>query len=711
MWSPGGIDVERSRPTMNSLIPPSAAAEGADCSRSNTISCVSEQVPTVAEQRAYRPDIDGLRAVAVLAVIIYHFSENALPSGFLGVDVFFVLSGFVITGSLCRQGSMSTGEFLVGFYARRVRRLVPALVVCVLFSALAISLFSPDPSESLKTGLGALFGVSNMLLLAQVGDYFAAPAHLNVYTHTWSLAVEEQFYVIFPLLLLLLGVHRNRSGAAAGIMRIVGFISVLSLGMFVAFDGPGTSMGFFLMPSRFWEIGAGVLTYLVLARSGLPDRTGLMAALQNVLLVLLVVLFLRPVEYATSSTIAAVVATAALLIVGATPCRNSGLLVHPAAIYVGKISYSLYLWHWPVLSISRWTIGNEGWILPIKIALIAGLAIASYHFVERPLRTRRWSQSQSRTFLIGLAALLCAAALLQLLRQPLQGTLFLGHVPVLEASGTASLSSHYSIPGTTHRWAGNDCILTRKSEVGKQISFNRCTLGSPTKADRRLLVLGDSFSTAFVAAFDDLVTRQGHSVTLVASWGAAPAPGAIAHPNRSAMSQDYWSRVVPHMLNQLRPGDTVLLINDLGSYPPDGSSGSSATHREVLRTRLQALAVSLKERGLRLAILYGIPFSAATGCEPSAAITQWYQVGSPCKFLSRDETLQRRKPLEAVFTELERSIGVLLIDVMGDFCPLTTCTYQDESGQLIYRDITAHPSIEAARLVAPRISRALQNPQ
>jgi len=332
------------------------------------------------------------------------------------------------------------------------------------------------------------------------------------------------------------------------------------------------------------------------------------------------------------------------------------------------------------------------------------LAVASFHFVERPLRVRPWSQSQTRTCLLGLSVLVAAALALQVLKGPLLGKLFLGHVPVLEASGTASLSNSYLVPGTSYRWPGEACLITSKSEVGKQIPFERCTLGSPAEADRRLLVLGDSFSTAFVAAFDDLVINHGYSVTLVASWGAAPAPGVAADKFRESMSQDYWGRVVPNMLDGLQTGDTVLLINDLGSF---ASESSSAAHQTSLHSQLQTLALSLKEQGIRLAILYGVPFSSETGCEPSVAITQWFQIGSPCQFLSRDEALLRRKSLEAVLVQMERTMGTLLIDVFDDFCPSTTCSYQDQNGQLLYRDVTAHPSVEAARVVAPRISRAV----
>ena len=143
----------------------------------------------------YRPEIDGLRAFAVIAVIINHFNKEILPSGYLGVDIFFVISGYVITSSLAVRKSKSFSEFISGFYLRRIKRLIPALVVFILITSILICLFNSDPKFSLRTGISSLFGLSNLYLLRQSTDYFAKATELNVFTHTWSLAVEEQFYL------------------------------------------------------------------------------------------------------------------------------------------------------------------------------------------------------------------------------------------------------------------------------------------------------------------------------------------------------------------------------------------------------------------------------------------------------------------------------------------------------------------------------------
>lgn len=160
---------------------------------------------TADPSRGYVPHIDGLRAIAVLAVILFHLDPAWLPGGFTGVDVFFVISGFVVSASVHRLPPLSLGQSMLRFYARRIRRIAPALLACLLLTAVASVLFIPESwlsEASDKTGLMAFFGFSNWVLAAIGNDYFAPKAEFNPYTHTWSLGVEEQFYLLFPLLFL-----------------------------------------------------------------------------------------------------------------------------------------------------------------------------------------------------------------------------------------------------------------------------------------------------------------------------------------------------------------------------------------------------------------------------------------------------------------------------------------------------------------------------
>jgi peptidoglycan/LPS O-acetylase OafA/YrhL len=181
----------------------------------------------------YRPEIDGLRALAVISVIIDHFNKTLLPSGYLGVDIFFVISGYVISSSLYNKPAKYFGDFIARFYSRRLKRLVPALVVCVLTTSLMICLFDPSPWTSLRTGESALFGLSNIYLLKHSTDYFGASAQLNAFTHTWSLGVEEQFYVFFPLIFWFTGFARRHSKGLRNLIGVLGFLAFCSLILFM----------------------------------------------------------------------------------------------------------------------------------------------------------------------------------------------------------------------------------------------------------------------------------------------------------------------------------------------------------------------------------------------------------------------------------------------------------------------------------------------
>ena len=210
----------------------------------------------------YRPEIDGLRAFAVLAVIINHFSKDILPGGYLGVDIFFVISGYVITSSLHGRYSQSFRDFISGFYERRIKRLVPALSVFVLIMSIGICLFNPEPQDSLETGLAALFGLSNFSLLAQSTDYFAYSTELNIFTHTWSLGVEEQFYILFPLLVWLSGFGQQAKNGSRNLFLLVGSLSIASFIGFIHLNNNNQPAAYFMMPSRFWEMASGCLIFV-----------------------------------------------------------------------------------------------------------------------------------------------------------------------------------------------------------------------------------------------------------------------------------------------------------------------------------------------------------------------------------------------------------------------------------------------------------------
>ena len=210
----------------------------------------------------YRHELDGLRAIAVIAVIINHFNKELLASGYLGVDIFFVISGYVITSSLISRGINEFGTFISSFYKRRIKRLLPALIAYIFPISFLIWIIDPIPQAALRTGLTSIFGLSNFYLFKSATNYFAISTELNPFTHTWSLAVEEQFYFVFPIIIWLCSFNKNISESRRNLFIILLTLSIPSLIAFIILYTNNQPAAYFLMPTRFWEIAFGSLTYI-----------------------------------------------------------------------------------------------------------------------------------------------------------------------------------------------------------------------------------------------------------------------------------------------------------------------------------------------------------------------------------------------------------------------------------------------------------------
>jgi peptidoglycan/LPS O-acetylase OafA/YrhL len=346
----------------------------------------------------YCPSIDGMRTVAVLAVIICHFNKELLSSGYLGVDVFFVISGFVITASMLKRDAEKPLYRFKSFYKRRIKRLFPALSVVVAVAGLLICFFVRDAREYLKTGLSSLAGFSNIFLYFKSVDYWGMDASLNPFTHTWSLGVEEQFYFVYPIILIWVTKSGISISALRRLAQIMGALSLLSLTSFILLHAEHPAATYFMMPFRLWEMGLGSLIYLLLRLSNGKARHLLLQIPSIGTLAVLVVLLCLPKEWGLFIPVLVPFLTA--MLIAQLVCQGSAaktwasrILERPFILYLGKISYSLYLWHWVILVIARWTVGVTLYSAPALVLSTFILSVITHEFVESRMRTAKWSLS------------------------------------------------------------------------------------------------------------------------------------------------------------------------------------------------------------------------------------------------------------------------------------------------------------------------------
>jgi peptidoglycan/LPS O-acetylase OafA/YrhL len=354
---------------------------------------VHRQAPDVETRkprdRAYRQDIDGLRAIAILSVVLYHAAVPFVPGGFTGVDIFFAISGYLIGGHIFSELRGGTFSYL-RFYQRRAKRILPAYFFVISFTVVAaLLLLSPFEAWQLaRAAFASTLSVSNILFWHTAG-YFDTRSELNALLMTWSLGVEEQFYLVVPLLMVLVGrFRRNLLLPAIGIVCAVS----LAYAMLALRTQPG--LVFFTLPPRAWELGLGVGLAIVQqtwqARS-VPRPVVEAAGAVGIALVLLPMYLLTNATPFPGAAALPSVLGAVLLLASAGSWVNRTALSLAPLTFVGRISYSFYLWHWPLLAFARLICGRTlpPLVTAIIVAVSFGAAILSYYFIEQPFRNSR----------------------------------------------------------------------------------------------------------------------------------------------------------------------------------------------------------------------------------------------------------------------------------------------------------------------------------
>jgi peptidoglycan/LPS O-acetylase OafA/YrhL len=426
---------------------------------------------------SYRPDIDGLRAIAVLAVLGFHAFPRLCPGGFVGVDIFFVISGYLISKIIFDDAA--SGKFTYrGFYSRRIRRIFPSLVIvllAVLVAGLLLDFFTEFSRLGSEVTAGAAF-LSNVWFWHE-SNYFDTDAIYKPVLHLWSLGVEEQFYIVWPLMIAALSGRR--------VLWVAVAVLLVSLATNIAIVRSQPAAAFFLPVTRFWELMIGaLLAYSAHARSREPQHQDALSGVGFILLVLSLVLINKDLAFPGWFALIPTLGAAALIGAGPTAWLNRTLLANKPAVFVGLISYPLYLWHWPVLSFMTLSQGELSRGLSLAaVGVSFALAYATYVLVEKPLRF-----GESGTFKV--AGLSAALVILGIAGIVLPSWLDLDDRSAFVAwfENSAPVHKYATAHGLSLLWRDECNFGDLVSNAAKPSISPQCTAGS----GRRVMLWGDS---------------------------------------------------------------------------------------------------------------------------------------------------------------------------------------------------------------------------
>ncbi|WAX96249.1 acyltransferase family protein [Aminobacter sp. NyZ550] len=643
----------------------------------------------------FRPDIEGLRAIAVGGVIAFHFGLSDLPGGFIGVDIFFVISGYLITRHLIQEIGRSGTVDLWCFYGRRARRLLPASLL-VIATTLAAGYFILAPSEQQLYAKGALFASSyviNLWLLRWSFDYFAADTASNPFLHFWSLSVEEQFYLLWPAFLLLVAWFRP---GARGIALILGVVALVSFGVSAWMTSESQPWAFYFSPLRAWEFAVGGLVSLVVAeRWASGFRFSPVMGWTGIALIAVAYLSVSETDpFPGFIALLPVAGTAMLLLSGArkSAVGPASLLSLPPFQWTGKLSYSLYLWHWPVIVYA--TILWPDLTLAGRLACLAvtvGLSFLSYRYVENPVRSNGWLSAGSLRSL-GLAALLTSLGV----------TLSFGAAQIAARSvgPEQKLIADSAARSSSARQIDSACVASLE-----QTKPRSCSLGA-SKPQKTIVLFGDSHGDHWSTPLAKIAeTNNWRLVTyLKSSCSVAAVPTWNVRLMRAYSECDAWRQTAMKEIASLKP-DAVIVSQFSYSYVENDVNGGlkHLVSRDVWAGGLRASLAALRKTGAEVVLLGDVPVHKSY-LDRCVARSLWQGRSSTVCDTPRREAIDERvsKTEQVASAGLD---GVRYVDLTELFCNDTTCPAMI-GGKLTFRD-RHHIATPFAATLAGSMQRAI----
>jgi peptidoglycan/LPS O-acetylase OafA/YrhL len=646
---------------------------------------------------AYRPDVDGLRAIAIISVVLYHYGFWPFTGGFVGVDVFFVISGFLITGLIHRE--MTEGRFSIRhFYERRIRRIFPALFVMLAVAtiAAALLLFPSDFERYADSLFATAFFASNFEFWRETG-YFDVSAEWKPLLHLWSIAVEEQFYVVFPALLLLIGT-RSRSK----LLIVTGALFVLSL-VFSIWAVPNTpATAFYLLPSRFWELMLGAL----LALAQLPQPTSRIAR-EGIgivgfgLIAAAVFTYTRWQPFPGAYALMPCVGAALLIYAGETSTLTHRALSAKPVVFVGLISYSLYLWHWPLLVFTQTALNRVllPWESCALVAMSFALAALSWRFVEQPFR-HRTARGRHPLF-AGAAAAMALTALC--------------------GFGVASANG---LPQRMQPAIRNILAEERNHEPRMDICFGLtapdvsagrlCRIGSKRATTPSFILWGDSHADAVLPAVQKVAEEHGRAGLFAATNSCAPLLG-VMRPDAlpCAPFNDAVAKLALHPEIRDVILDARWSKNAYGTAPGEGDGriypyddegkGTDLVSTEAVFYRgLERTVRTLTNAGKHVTIIASVPEPGYSVPRVMAHLRMEKNWGTPTGDLK--EFLAHQKFIFATMQAMQKKYGVRVLYPHQILCASGACELA-RNDRPLYRD-EHHLSVFGAMQLMPIVAQA-----
>ena len=650
---------------------------------------------------SFRPDIEGLRGVAILLVVLFHARVPAFAGGFVGVDVFFVLSGYFITALLVREREATGDVSLEAFYGRRALRLLPALLVVLLATlAIVFTLYAPiDRPLVAGTARAVALHAGNVEFARGALNYFGSSD--NPLLHTWSLAVEEQFYLVWPLLLVVLVPILLRDDAEPGAFRrtavkLVVAVGLASLVASLVLTTHAQPWAFYGMPTRIWEFGLGALLSLaVVDRIDASSRAAtLLQALGLAAIAVAVATYDRATPYPGASALLPALGACALLLGGARASETaiSRLLGTAPLRWLGRLSYAWYLWHWPLVGFGEVVdpaIGVGGRLAWSAVAL--ALAWLTYRLVERPARDGALSRVPERW--IAPAALLASVAVALLAHASMRGA-----ERAVATTGQRVFAAARADRMTHGCWANT-----------VEEARTPCVLGD-ANASTVIALLGDSHAEHWLGGLDRAGREHGWHIDAMVKGGCPVADMTALGSDRFTRYYRQCARYREAMLQRIiamRPAAVILSSWD-HYIPPDGNAEDWQVSPAMWERGLRRTYARLAAAGITTIVLRDVP---RTGFDVPACLSRR---AARLPF-ARDCTYDRATSVSRIAIGAQdraaRGLPVILLDLNDQICNTPRCGVV-RNAAIVFTDdnhLTASFSRSVAPVLGQRIAEAMHD--